>query len=63
VLYIRGSVSKWATNESKTAITHVVDFLCVSLGSSIVWLHDSLGNRHACARSEADFCGQNGDRV
>jgi hypothetical protein len=36
-------------------------FLCVSLGSSIVQLHDSLGSRRACACSEAGFCSQNGD--
>jgi hypothetical protein len=41
----------------------VLGFLCVSLGSSIVHLHDSLGNGRACACSEAGFSSQNGDRV
>jgi hypothetical protein len=40
----------------------VIGFLCVSLGSSTVQLHDSLGSRLACACSEADFSSQNGDR-
>jgi hypothetical protein len=40
---------------------YVIGFLCVSLGSSTVQLHDSLGSRHACACSEADFGNQNGD--
>jgi hypothetical protein len=31
----------------------VIGFLCVSLGSITVQLHDSLGKRHACACSEA----------
>jgi hypothetical protein len=31
----------------------VNSFLCVSLGSSIAQLHESLGNRSACAWSEA----------
>jgi hypothetical protein len=39
----------------------VIDFLCVSLGSSTVQLHDSLGTRHACACSETGFCSQNVD--
>jgi hypothetical protein len=41
----------------------VIDFLCVSLGSSIVQLHESLGSRRACARSEIGFSNQNGDRA
>jgi hypothetical protein len=36
----------------------VIGFLCVSLGSSTVQLHDSLGFRHACACSEAGFSSQ-----
>jgi hypothetical protein len=39
----------------------VTGFLCVSLGSSTVHLHDSLGSRRACACSEAGFNSQNGD--
>jgi hypothetical protein len=39
----------------------VIGFLCVSLGSSTVQLHDSLGSRRACACSEARFSSQNGD--
>jgi hypothetical protein len=38
----------------------VIGFLCVSLGSSTVPLHDSLGTRHARACSEAGFSSQNG---
>jgi hypothetical protein len=41
----------------------VIGFLCVSLGSSRVQLHDSLGSRRACACSVAGFSSQNGDRV
>jgi hypothetical protein len=37
-------------------------FICVSLGNSIVQLHDNLGSRRACACSEAGFSRQNGDR-
>jgi hypothetical protein len=33
----------------------VTDYLRVSLGSSTVQLHDSLGSRRACACSEASF--------
>jgi hypothetical protein len=36
---------------------------CVSLGSSTVQLHDSVGSRRACACSEAGFNIQNGDRA
>jgi hypothetical protein len=46
---IRGRVSKEVTNGSKTAVMHVIGFLCASLGSSTVQLHDSLGSRRACA--------------
>jgi hypothetical protein len=38
-------------------------FLYVSLGSSTVQLHDSLGIRHACACSETAFSSENGDRA
>jgi transposase len=41
----------------------VMVFLCVSLGSSTVQLHDSLGRRRACACSGAGFSIQNGDRA
>jgi hypothetical protein len=41
------------TNGSKTAVMDVIIFLCVSLGSSTVQFHDSLGSRRACAFSEA----------
>jgi hypothetical protein len=36
----------------------VMCFVCVSLGSSTVQVHDSLGSRRACACSEASFCSQ-----
>jgi hypothetical protein len=37
-----------------------ISFLCVSLGSSTVQLHDSVGSRRTCSCSEA---GHNGDYV
>jgi hypothetical protein len=40
----------------------VIGFLCVSLGSSTVQLHDYLGSGSACECSEAGFSSQNGDR-
>jgi hypothetical protein len=60
---IRGRVSKWVTNGSKTAVIDVTDLLCVSLGNSRVQLPDSLGRSRACACSEAAFSSQNGDRA
>jgi hypothetical protein len=60
---MRGRVNKWATNGSKTAVIDVIGFLCVSLGSSTVQLHESLGSRRAYACSEAGFSSQNGDRA
>jgi hypothetical protein len=41
----------------------VIDFLCVSLGSSTVQLHDSLGITRACACSETGFSSQNGNHA
>jgi hypothetical protein len=61
--YIRGRVSKQITDGSKTVVMDVTGFLCVSLGSSTVQLHDSIGSRHACTCSEADFGNQNGDHA
>jgi hypothetical protein len=52
-----------SVNWSKTAVIDVIGFLCVSLGSSTVQLHDGLGTRRACASSEAGFSSKNGDRV
>jgi hypothetical protein len=40
----------------------VIGCPCVSLGSSTVQLHESLGSRRACACSDAGFSSQNGDR-
>jgi hypothetical protein len=40
-----------------------IGFLCVSLGSSTVQLHDILGSRSTCACSEAGFSTQNGERA
>jgi hypothetical protein len=54
------TVSKYVTNGSQTAVMDVICFLFVSLGSSIVKLHDSLGNRRAGVCSEAGFSSQNG---
>jgi hypothetical protein len=56
---IRGRVSKQVTNGSKTAVMDVIGFLYVSLGSSTVQLHDSLGSRRAYTCSEAGFSSQN----
>jgi D-alanyl-lipoteichoic acid acyltransferase DltB (MBOAT superfamily) len=47
----RERVSKQFTNGSKTAVMEVIGFLCVSLCSSRIQRHDSLGSRRACARS------------
>jgi hypothetical protein len=55
---IRGRVSKYVTNGSKTAVIDVLGFLCVSLGGSTVQLHGNLGSL-ACACSEAGFSSQN----
>jgi hypothetical protein len=41
----------------------VINFLYVSLGSSIAQLHDSPGSRRACSCSETGFSVQNGDRA
>jgi hypothetical protein len=60
---LRGRVSKYVTNGSKTAVIDVTCFLCVSLGSSTVQIHDSIGSRRACACSEAGFTGRNGERA
>jgi hypothetical protein len=38
---------------------YVIGFLCVSLGSSTVQLHDSLGSRRACSYSMEGFSSQN----
>jgi hypothetical protein len=60
---IRGRVCKYVTNGSKTTVMNVTGFLRVSLGSSTIQFHDSLGIICASACSEAGFCGQNGDRA
>jgi hypothetical protein len=57
---LRRRIHMQGTNGSKTAVMHVIGFLGVSLGSSIIQLHDSLGCRGAC--SKAGFSSQNGDR-
>jgi flagellar basal body-associated protein FliL len=63
IVVIRGRVSKYVTNGGKTAAMDVIGFLCASLGSSTVNLHDSLRGRRACACSEAGISSQNGDRA
>jgi hypothetical protein len=60
---VRGRVSKYVINGIKTAVTDVIGFLCLSLGSSTVQLHDSLRSRRACACSEASCSSQNGVRA
>jgi hypothetical protein len=62
-MILRGRVSKWVTNGSKTAVMDVMCFLGVSVFRRTVQLHDSLGSRRACVCSEADFSSQNGDRA
>jgi hypothetical protein len=59
----RVHVSKHVTSGSKTAVMDVIGFICVSLGSGTVQLHDSLRCRRACASSRASFSSQNSDRV
>jgi hypothetical protein len=44
-------------------VMDVIGFLCVSVGSSTVQLHDNLGSRRACTCSEAGFSSRNGDRA
>jgi hypothetical protein len=39
----------------------LIGFLCISLGSSTVQLHESLGSRRACACSDVGVSSQNGD--
>jgi hypothetical protein len=53
--------SKWVTDGSKTAVMDVMGFLYVSLDSSTVQPHDSLGSRSTCTCSETGFSSQNGD--
>jgi hypothetical protein len=53
-LYEGGPVNK-SKMEIKKTVIDVTGFLCVSLGSSTVQLHDSLGSRRGCACSEAVF--------
>jgi hypothetical protein len=56
-------VSKQVTNRSKTVAMDVMGFLCVSLGSSRVQLHDSLGTSCTYACAEVGFSGQNRDHA
>jgi hypothetical protein len=51
ITLIRGRVRKQVTNGSITAKMDIIGFLCVSLGSSTVQLHDCLGGRCVCACS------------
>jgi hypothetical protein len=62
-LAIRSKVCKYVTYGSKTAVMDVIGFLCVSLGSNTVQLHDSLGSRRGCACSMGSFSSENGDRA
>jgi hypothetical protein len=63
-IVMRRRVSKYTTNASKIAVMDVIlGSLCVSLGSSTVQLHDSLGSRRECTCSEAGFSSQNGYRT
>jgi hypothetical protein len=62
-LIVGGRVNKYVAIGSKTDVMVVINFLCVSVGSSTVQLHGSLGSRRACTCSEASFSSQNGDRA
>jgi hypothetical protein len=53
----RGSVNR----SHIELVVDVIGFLCVSLGSSTVQLHDSLCSRRVCACS--GFSGRNGNRA
>jgi hypothetical protein len=59
----RARVSKYVTNGSKAALMDAIGFLSISLGSSTIQLHDSIGSNRECACSEAGFSSQNGDRA
>jgi hypothetical protein len=48
---------------SQMEVMDLIGFLCVSLGSSTVKFHGSLGSRRACPCSEAGFSSQNGDHA
>jgi hypothetical protein len=50
---------EWA-NSSKIEL---ISFLCPSLGSSTIQLHDNLGSRSACPCSKTGFSSQNGGHV
>jgi hypothetical protein len=52
-----------STNGRKTAVMDATGFVRVSLGSSTVQFHDSLGSRHECASSEAGFSSEYVDRA
>jgi hypothetical protein len=51
------------TQMEATALMGIIGFLYVSLGSSTVQLHDNIGSRRLCAKSEAGFSSQIGDRA
>jgi hypothetical protein len=65
--HVRGRVSKYIRNGSKTAVMDVRVFLCVLLSCRTIQLHNSKGRRHTCMYtymhtcSEAGFGSQNGD--
>jgi hypothetical protein len=60
---LQGRVSKYVTNGSERVILDIIRFPYVTLGSSTVHLHDSLGNRYACACSDSGFSSKIGDRA
>jgi hypothetical protein len=47
---------------SKAVVVDIISFLLVSVGSSTVQSHYSLGSRRACSCSESAFRHENGDR-
>jgi hypothetical protein len=60
MIYEGGSVNT-SQMEVKRFVMDVIGFPYVSIGSSTVQFHDSLGNRRACPCSEAGFSSQNVD--
>jgi hypothetical protein len=58
-----GGISKYFTNGSKTTVMDIIGFMYVSVGSSTVQVHGSLGSRSACACSEAGFNSQIDDHA
>jgi hypothetical protein len=59
---IRGRITKWFTNGSKTTVMDVIGFICESPDSSTLQFHDNIDIGHACQCSESHISSQNGCR-